>query len=568
MKAVRSIICSAAILLGVSAPSALGKKAQINIIPLPANLQVDKGSFNVRGAVINCDSSVDPETIEAISQFAGQLTLTTGRTATIASTAGLARTVMAGKAKGFAFFADRTLSGEQYRIKVNPKYIAVSAYSHEGFLYALQTLRQLMPVEVYGKSAAPGADWKIPCVTIEDKPLYRWRGMHLDCSRHFISIAEIKRYLDIMAIYKLNRFHWHLTDDQGWRIELKCYPELTQTGAYRDGSQYGHNQSEVDNIRHGGYYTQDQIREVIAYAAKRGIMVVPEVDLPGHMQAVLATYPHLGCTGGPYEVRKIWGVAEDVLCGGKAASYEFLKNVLEEVADLFPGPYFHIGGDECPKLRWEQCPDCQAKIKELGLKGRSDRKNAGPEWELQSYITTFVSDVLAAKGKQIIGWDEIRYGGTKGSEIIMSWLGMKMARAAVEDGLQIIACPMNFCYYNFYQVKPYDSQPIAFRGYVPLRKAYSLDPFAPESEKKAENYIPEQYRDKVLGVQANLWGEYITSDKSLEYQLLPRVMAISEVGWSDPARKDYEDFRRRIIAHQLPILDILGYNYCKDVLEK
>jgi len=510
---------------------------------------------------------MEEASVEAVNLLAGQLTLTSGKTATVATTTGIARTVAAGRARGFAFFVDKTLGAGEYRIEVTAKYAAVSASTHEGFLYAIQTLRQLMPVEVYGRKAVPDAGWKIPCVTISDKPLYGWRGLHLDCSRHFFSVAEVKRYLDIMAIYKLNRFHWHLTDDQGWRVELKHYPELTQVGAFRDGTQYTHNESDVDDVRYGGYYTQDQIREVIDYAGKLGIMVVPEIDLPGHMQAVLATYPQLGCTGGPYEVRKIWGVSEDVLCGGKAGSYEFLRNVIEEVADLFPGPYFHIGGDECPKVRWEKCPDCQAKIKELGLKGDPSRKNAGPEWELQSYMTAFVSDVLASKGKKLIGWDEIRYGGTKGDEIIMSWLGMKQARAAVEEGLRIIACPINYCYYNFYQVKPYDEQPIAMGGYIPLEKAYSFDPFTPESPKKPERCIPEEYRSRVMGVQANLWAEFISSDEALEYQLLPRVMALSEVAWTDPQAKDYDAFRARVIARQLPMLDILGYNYCRDVLE-
>lgn len=530
-----------------------------DIVPYPASLSLTKGSFNVKGAAINCDSSLDGESLAAVGKLAGALTLTTGKTVAVASTAGLQRTVASGKAKGLAFWRDPSLGAEAYRIEITPRYVSVSASDRNGFLYAIQTLKQMMPLEVYGRKPAAAASWKIPCAVIEDKPQYGWRGMHLDCSRHFFPVREVKRYLDLMAIYKMNRFHWHLTDDQGWRIELKSYPELTQIGAFRDGSQVSHDENDIDDVRHGGYYTQAQIRDVVDYAEKLGITVVPEVDLPGHMQAVLATYPHLGCTGGPYEVRKQWGVSEDVLCGGKDSSYEFLKNMLEEVADLFPGEYFHIGGDECPKVRWEQCPDCQAKIRALGLKGDPTRKNAGPEWALQTYITGFVSEVLAAKGKKIIGWDEVLYGGANGNETIMSWLGMKHAVRAVQQGLHIIACPHPLCYYNYYQAKPKDQEPLAIGGYLPLEKAYNFNPMAD---------IPAEYSHLVDGVQANLWGEYLVSEEVLEYQLLPRMLAASEVEWRDPALKDYQDFRRRVIARHLPLLELLGYNYCKAVLEK
>jgi len=556
MKNTQLITVLCALLLGAGICTAKGHD-KLDIVPYPASVELTKGSFNVRGAAINCDSSLDGQSVAAVSKLAGTLTTVCGKTVSVATTAGLERTVRSGKAKGVAFYRDAKLGKEAYRIEITPKYVAVGASDSNGFLYAIQTLKQMMPLEVYGHKSAPEANWKIPCAVIDDKPRYGWRGMHLDCSRHFFSVDEIKRYLDIMCIYKMNRFHWHLTDDQGWRIELKRYPELTQVGAFRDGTQVGHNANEIDKVRHGGYYTQEQIRDIVAYAAKLGITVIPEVDLPGHMMAVIATYPQLGCTGGPYEVRKTWGISDDVLCGGKDASYEFLKNVLEEVADLFPGEYFHIGGDECPKVRWENCPDCQAKIKALGLKGDPSRENASAEWALQTYITAYVSKILAAKGKKIIGWDEVLYGGANGNETIMSWLGMKHAAKALEQGLHVIACPHMYCYYNYYQVKPYENEPIAFNAYLPLKKAYNFNPMED---------IPEQYRYLLDGVQANLWGEYIATNEALEYQLLPRMLAASEVEWRDPADKDYEDFRSRVIARHLKMFEILGYNYCKDIL--
>ena len=347
-------------------------KTTLDIVPYPNNVELKNGNFAAVGAEFHLDPAMDEASKAIVNAFAEQLALTSGTTCTM--------TDVAGK-NGFTFTVNSGMPAEAYTLKVGKKGVKVEASDLNGFNYAVQTLKQMLPVEIYGKVEAADADWTIPCAVINDAPRFGYRGMHLDVSRHFYDVDAVKRYLDIMEIHKLNTLHWHLTDDQGWRVEIKRYPELTEKGSVRKGTVVLKNWEQLDGQPYGGYYTQDQIRDVVAYAAGKGITIIPEIDLPGHMLAALTAFPELGCTGGPYDLWCRWGVSEDVLCVGKEETFEFIEGVLDEILDLFPSKYIHIGGDECPKVRWEKCPTCQAKIKELGIEGD---ENHSAEHYLQS----------------------------------------------------------------------------------------------------------------------------------------------------------------------------------------
>ena len=350
-------------------------------------------------------------------------------------------------------------------------------------------------------------------------------------------------------MYKLNRFHWHLTDDQGWRIEIKSYPLLSQIACWREGTMIGRDFSSNDHIRYGGFYTQDEIREVVEYAAARGITVVPEVDLPGHMLAAMSAYPQLGCTGGPYAAWTIWGVSDQVLCVGKESTFTFLERVLAEVAELFPGEYIHIGGDECPKDEWKKCPDCQALIRRLGLK---DDGRFTAEQYLQNYVTKRIQDYLASLGKKVIGWDEILEGDLAPGATVMSWRGAAGGREAAARGFDAVMAPNSHCYFDYYQAEGGEGEPLGIGGFVPVEKVYSLDPL--------EGIAPE-HAHHILGVQANLWTEYISTPEHLEYMLLPRMLALSEVQWCTPENRDAGRFLRVLREHEFPVLEQAGYNY-------
>ena len=531
----------------------LGAKdaGSISIVPQPQSIEVQKGSFRAIGAAINCDPSFDSGCRAVVQDFANRLSLTTGKVSSFAVPVGMAAAVAAGNVKGFVFIKDTSLAEEEYSIEVSSRSTVVKASAHNGVQYAVETLKQLLPAAIYGKDQSPESDWTIPCVTIKDKPRFAYRGMHLDCARHFFSLDEIKKYLDIMAVYKLNRFHWHLSDDQGWRIEITRYPELTLVGGYREGTMTGRDFDSFDGIRYGGYYTQDQAREIIAYAEKLGITVIPEIDLPGHMLAALSAYPYLGCTGGPYKVWHKWGISDEVLCVGKESTFEFLEGVLGEIADLFPSEYIHIGGDECPKTEWEKCPDCQARIAELGLK--DDGKYTAEQY-LQNYVTARMQSFLATKGKKIIGWDEILEGSLSPGATVMSWRGTEGGIEAVKSGFDAIMVPTTYCYFDYLQSKDTDKEPVGIGGYLPLEKVYSYEPM---------EGMPDGAEKHILGVQANLWTEYISTNEHLEYMLLPRLLAISEVQWCAPASKDFKTFRQKVDGHETGILEIMGYNYRK-----
>lgn len=524
----------------------------INIIPAPLSVREDKGTFKLKGTPISCDAQMGDKALQAVAEFSSQLTLCAGEIYPISKPNGLSLTVRDGAAKGMVFCVDPTLKDEAYTINVTKKAVIVRASTDNGFLYAIQTLKQMLPVEIYGSAAAEDKKWELPCCEIKDKPRFAYRGMHLDCGRHFFSTDEIKKVLDVMATLKLNRFHWHLTEDQGWRAEIKSYPKLTEIGAYRSGTMVGYYDGPSDNIRYGGFYTQDEMRDVVKYADKLGITIVPEVDLPGHMVAALASYPELGCFGGPYEVWYRWGVSPDVLCAGKEETYKFLESVIGELCEIFPGEYFHIGGDECPKDNWKKCPDCQKKIHELGLV--SD-EHATAEQRLQSYVTSRMQTFLASKGKKLIGWDEILEGDLGEGATVMSWRGTKGGIEASNRGFDVIMTPTTYCYFDYCQdpLRQKSDEPIcAFWGDLTFEKVYSFNPTEGLSKEAASH---------ILGAQANVWTEYIPTNEQLEYMIMPRLFSLSEVQWSELGNKDFERFSDRVHTWGFDMLRLKDFNF-------
>ena len=540
-----------ALALAASCTSLDPKEYGIDVVPYPNEVSLKAGSYKVAGAVFHYDGNMDALSVQAVIDFADRLSRVTGKQSLVSE--GHSRT-------GINFVVDPALAPEEYSLVVKRKAVIIKASALNGFIYAIQTVKQMLPEEIFSDSLDQDEDWKLKCVVIKDAPRFAYRGMHLDVSRHFWSVDEVKRYLDVMQVHKLNRFHWHLTDDQGWRIEIKKYPRLTEKGAVRKETLVGHLQPK-DNVFDGTpygeglFYTQDQIREVVAYAAARGITVIPEIDLPGHMVAALACYPELGCTSGPYEVWPMWGVADDVLCPGNEKTFEFIENVLSEVADLFPSEYIHIGGDECPKVRWEKCPKCQARIKALGLE--ADEKHSA-EYFLQSYVTERVEAFLATRGKRIIGWDEILEGKLAPDATVMSWRGISGGLEAARLGHDAIMTPNSYLYFDYYQSDNQDAEPLAIGGYLPVSKVYSYEPF--------EEGMTQEEKSHIIGVQANLWTEYITTESQLEYMLLPRLAALSEVQWCQPQNKNWERFED-CVDDVCDIYDQMGYNYARHLLE-
>ena len=440
-------------------------------------------------------------------------------------------------------------NAEAYKLIVNDKRVCISGASEAGVFYGIQTLRKSLPV-------AQDINVNLSAVEIYDKPRFAYRGAMLDVARHFYTVDEVKTFIDMLALHKINRFHWHLTDDQGWRIEIKKYPKLMSVASERKETVVGRWYSGIyDGKPYGGYYTQDELRDVIDYAAKRHITIIPEVDLPGHMQAALTAYPELGCTGGPYEVRTIWGVSQDVLCVGNDFTLQFVKDVLSEVADIFPSEYIHIGGDECPKVRWEKCPKCQERIKSLGLK--SDAKHT-KEQRLQSYMIQEAAKYLKEKGKRIIGWTEILEGGLVPDATLMSWIGESGGIEAAHQHHDVIMTPNTYLYFDYYQSKKVEDEPLAIGGYLPIEKTYNYEPMPKELTKEEQQYIK--------GVQANLWTEYIPVFSQVQYMVLPRLGAAAEVQWTDPSKKDYKDFLRRV-PHLVAVYDCYGWNCATHVYD-
>ena len=441
-------------------------------------------------------------------------------------------------------------NAEGYRLTVNAEGVNIVGASPAGVFYGIQTLRKAIPTVTTEEPVV------LPAVEINDYPRFGYRGAHLDVSRHFFSTDSIKRFIDILALHNINRFHWHLTDDQGWRIEIKKYPKLATVAAERAETVIGRNSGKYDGKHYGPfYYTQKECREIVKYAAERHITVIPEIDLPGHMQAALAAYPEYGCTGGPYDVWTMWGVSDNVLCAGNDATLAFIEDILGEVVEVFPSKYIHIGGDECPKTRWEKCPKCQARIKKLGLK---DDEHHSAEMYLQSFVISHAEKFLNSKGRQIIGWDEILEGGLAPNATVHSWRGIGGGLEAAKKGHDCIMSPNTYMYFDYYQTKHTEDEPLAIGGYVPVSTVYNYEPMHP-------SLTPEEQKH-IIGVQANLWTEYVPTFTHVEYMEMPRMAALCEVQWCKPENKDYEDFKKRLLT-LVNIYDMERYNYAKHIFD-
>ena len=519
-----------------------------NVVPYPNEVQMGEGEFNAKGAAVTYDAALDEATVNLINAFASKLSTISGTESEVS--AGTAE-------QGFVFVNNPEIAEEAYVLDVKPEVVRVEASALRGFNYAIQTIKQLLPVEIFAAKPAPRASWTIQCVTISDAPRYSYRGLHLDEGRHFFGVEAVKRYLDIMEVHKLNKFHWHLTEDQGWRIEIKKYPRLTEVGAVRKGTCIKKDFSSHDGVPYGEgmWYTQDQIREIVAYAAAKGIDVIPEIDLPGHMLGALAAYPELGCTGGPYEVWTRWGVSDDVLCAGNETIYGFLEDVLTEVCELFPYEYIHVGGDECPKVRWETCPKCQAKIKELKLKDKDGEK---AEHFLQSYVISRMEKFLNEKGRKIIGWDEILEGGIAPNATIMSWRGEKGGIEAARQGHDVIMTPNSYYYLDYYQSEDIANEPFGIGGYLPVEKCYSYEP--------AENDLTPEQKKHILGIQGNMWTEYVATEDHLQYMILPRLAALSECQWCNVETKDWDRFSAAAVRF-CKMYEVMGYSYATHIFQ-
>jgi hexosaminidase len=444
-----------------------------------------------------------------------------------------------GKAVQFKIISQLQPGKEGYLLKVAPNGIVITASTPNGLFYGMQTLKQMLPLEAENRKLL------IPAVDIKDQPRFAWRGNMLDVGRHFFPVSFLKKYIDILAMYKINTFHWHLTEDQGWRIEIKKYPLLTEISHWRDKTITGHagRSNEYDGIGYGGFYTQDQAREIVRYAAERYITVVPEIEMPGHSSAALAAYPNLGCTGGPYKVQEKWGVHKDVYCAGKEETFTFLKDVLDEIMDIFPSEFIHVGGDECPKDAWEKCPDCQRRIKEEGLEN---------EHGLQSWFITQMDHYLTSKGRRLIGWDEILEGGLAPQATVMSWRGIAGGIEAAKQHHDVVMSPTTHMYIDYYQSEDRENEPLAIGGFLPVEKVYSYEPVPEELTAEEAKYI--------LGVQTNLWTEYVPNTKQAEYMLLPRLEAQAEVAWTKKELKNFPDFGNRL-NNEYKRLDKLGISY-------
>ncbi len=434
---------------------------------------------------------------------------------------------------------------EGYILSVSPQKILISAPSNAGLFYGIQTLRQLLPVAIEHEkpSLAPNdQEWKVPSVEITDHPRFEYRGMHLDVARHFFPVEFVKKYIDLLAMHKMNRFHWHLTEDQGWRIEIKKYPKLTEVGAWRDSTLIGRYGTGIyDNVKHGGFYTQEEIKEVVQYAQQRHITIIPEIEMPGHSSAALAAYPEFGCFEKEYHVQSTWGIFEDIYCP-KEETFQFLQDVLTEVMELFPSTYIHIGGDEAPKKQWEESKIAQEVIKREGLKD---------EHELQSYFISRIEKFLNKHGRQIIGWDEILEGGLAPRATVMSWRGEKGGIEAAKMGHDVIMTPWDSNYFDHYQANP-ETEPLAIGGFTTLKDVYFYEPIPEELTKKEAKYV--------LGAQGNVWTEYMHSGDKVEYMAYPRAVALSEVLWTPVENKNWLEFWARMQTH-FERLDIMEVNY-------
>ena len=502
----------------------------INIIPRPASVQIGNGKFPINSftKIVEAGSGFHNTALllnNYLKKFYGiQLPI-------VKSTGVWQNAIVLNYDR-----IDNPFAGA-YNLTIDKEKIYIGGDNETGVFYGVQSLIQLLPLD-------NKKNLVLPQVNISDAPRFAYRGLHLDCGRHFFDIAFIKKYIDFIAMYKLNTFHWHLTEDQGWRIEIKKYPKLTEVGAWRDGTIIGRYPGKGnDSTKHGGYYTQEQIKEIVKYAADRYITVIPEIEMPGHSMAALASYPELGCTGGPYAVQQTWGVFDDVYCAGNEKTFSFLQDVLDEVMDLFPSKYIHIGGDECPKTRWKTCPKCQQRIKDNNLKD---------EHALQSYVIQRIEKYVNSKGRQIIGWDEILEGGLAPNASVMSWRGEQGGIDAAKQKHTVIMTPGDWCYFDHSQTKNEDS--VTIGGYTTVEKVYSYEPIPAALSADDAQYV--------LGAQANVWTEYMSNTNKVEYMIFPRLAAMSEVLWSNKQNRDWTDFEKRLL-NEFKRYDWLKLNYSK-----
>ncbi len=510
---------------GEQKPSITADAPKISVIPRPMEMKLADGCFTLKPTTAIYTDGDSDEICDIADYLADHLRPATGLSLVVLENSrakSLTDSILL-TTKG----ADNSLGEEGYELVVEKNNIILRAPQPAGLFRGVQTIRQLLPPQIESTKKITGICWNIPCLHIKDKPRFQWRGFLLDCCRHFMSKDFVKRYIDLLAYHKMNRFHWHLTEDQGWRIEIKKYPELTQISAWR---------GEGKN-RYGGYYTQKDIKDIVEYAKSRYIMVIPEIELPGHSVGILAAYPHLSCTGGPFKVRTTWGISEDVYCAGNDKVFEFLQDVLSEVIELFPAPYIHIGGDECPKARWEKCPRCQARIKAEGLKD---------EHELQSYFIKRIEKFLLSKNRRLIGWDEILEGGLAPQATVQSWRGMEGAIAAATSGHDTIVSPTSHCYLDYSHKR------------ISLEKIYSFEPIP-------EGLTGEQQRH-ILGGEGNMWTEYAPQEM-VDFRVWPRLTGLAEVLWSPKNQRDWQDFSKRMKVHYKRF-DVLGVNYYRPTVSK
>jgi hexosaminidase len=508
----------------------------ISVIPEPMYSRADEGVFTIgKDTKIVLD---DPS--EEMLRIAGFLN------EKLSKAAGFELEVISGgpvPKENFIAFMNAGLPSENYEINVVPGNILVDYGDGAGAFYALQTIFQLLPVEIYSQELQKRVEWTVPCCNIDDKPRFKYRGMHLDVCLHYFDFEFLKKYIDIMAAHKVNRFHWHLTEDQGWRLEIKKYPLLTEKGQWRKETVIGSLSSGIyDGIPHGGYYSQEQVKELVKYAAERYVTIIPEIELPGHALAAIACYPELSCgLEDHYETATRWGIFKQVYCP-KESTFEFLEDVFDEVFELFPSELVHIGGDECPKASWKVCPHCQALIKKLGLKD---------EYELQSYFVTRMEKYINSKGRQIIGWDEILQGGLAPNAKVMSWLGEEGGIKAAQQHHEVVMSPHQKYYLDYWQADP-DTEPLAMSGPTTLRTMYEYEPVPEVLTPEEQKYI--------IGVEGCVWTEYMPTPERVEYMAWPRMCAIAETGWTRKA-KDWDGFTRRLERH-FDRLDGMEVDYC------
>jgi hexosaminidase len=520
------------VLLCICASVVSAQNADYRVVPLPHSIVPGRGaSFTLSASTPIVYEGQDAD-MQRQARFLSDY---------IAEVSGIKTNVVSAKPKrtpAIVLLTDNKIEGDEaYKITVTNKQLTIAGRTSAGVFYGMQTLRKALPTEDIESGVV-----YFPPVVVTDAPRFTYRGMMLDCARHIFPIDFVKRYIDLIALHNMNVFHWHLTDDQGWRIEVKKYPKLTEIGSKRSRTILGHNSTVDDGQPYGGYYTQEQAKEIVEYARQRHITVIPEIDMPGHMKAALASYPELGCTGGPYEVGYFWGVYRDVLCLGNEKVYTFVEDVIDEMTKIFPAKYFHIGGDETPTNRWAECPKCQKVAKENNL----EIKN------MQAHFTRHIEKYFKTKNRTIIGWDEILDGEIDTSTTIMSWRGVKPGMQGAERGHNVIMTPVDFCYLDYKQNEDEDTEPEGQHQYLPVSKVYSMNP-APAD-------VPEQMRNRILGAQGNLWTEYIAWPNRAEYAVLPRMAALCEGQWMEDEAKNFDDFKLRV-TKLAKLYDKYGYHY-------